>query len=403
MTNLTDRPRLRRLLVSNLADASSTQFVDLTLIMLAVAALGLSAGQNGLLNALGSASFLLLALPAGLAVDHVGPAVCLRISLTIKAAVTIAALALVATSSISIGWTMGLVTALGVASVLSENAQVAMVPLLGAGEQIGSTVAALMAADRAVTLVAPLAAGLALARQWQQGVLGLAVAAALLALVLVPRVTRRAVPSTEPGQGWLDSLREGRRAFAAAPLLVAVTVLAAAGNAGLAIGSAVEAVLVLQRLGLGTGFFGLLSSAGAATGLAAAAGAARVLRRAGAHRVFVGGALVQLVMATLPLLALCLPGASRPLLLVHAVGWAGSMTLTNVATAAHTASVVPPALIGRVAALRQLVTMGVVPLASLVAGLLADAAGMWAPLVVWPCCTVVGLVGYTMLSRRRAD
>ncbi len=389
---------LRRLLLSNLADASATQSIDLTLIMVAVTSLGLTAGQNGLLNALGSAAFLLLALPAGLAIDRHGPSVCLRISLTIKLTVTLAATGLLLAGALSLTATMAMIAALGIATVIAENAQLAITPLVArSADQIGSTVAALATADRAVSLLAPAAVGLALAAHLAGWVLGVGTLLAGLALALVPRVEAHA-PEHPSRAGWVGALREGVQAFGSDRRLVAVTVLAAAGNAGLAIGSAVEPVLILSRLGLGTAFFGLLGTAGAIAGLVAATAAARVIIRLGAVRVFRLGALVQITMATLPALALLAPTAARWLLVGHAVGWAASMTLTNVATATWTAATVPRALLGRVSALRQLITMGVVPLASLAAAALAQWGGLWLPLAVWPLCILAGLIAFTVLD-----
>ena len=69
-----DRPfsRLPRLLVSNGLDAGVGRILDTVTDVVAVTTLGMTTTQLGLLNALGSISFLLLAVPLGALVDARG-------------------------------------------------------------------------------------------------------------------------------------------------------------------------------------------------------------------------------------------------------------------------------------------------------------------------------------------
>ncbi|MGO1686395.1 MAG: hypothetical protein ACTHYR_15595 [Brachybacterium sp.] len=182
--------------------------------------------------------------------------------------------------------------------------------------------------------------------------------------------------------------------------LLATTLLVMAGNIGLAIGDSVESILVLRFLDLGVLFYGLLGTIAALSGLAAAAVAPRIVRALPVRTIFGVGAVVQSAVAALPLLALLVPSTGYVVMGAFSALWSITLTITNIAGGAYAAAAVDPASLGRTAAARRMLTMGAVPIAALGGGVLADLAGMIAPLIVWPAVTIAAALLFLLLGRR---
>lgn len=406
--------RIRAALTSNASDAGGNQTFDITLDIVAVGVLGFTATQMGLLNALGSLSFLLLAVPIGMLVDRVGAPRMLATFLLMKLCLCGLLLAFVAADVLTVTTTMIVVTAMGVLTVGSENAQTTIVPQLTTQpDRITRVVATMASADKIAGVIVPGVMGVVVAA-WG-GVPALTAALAMFALAAVAalplvRGTSADAPASEVadpptagatgGTGLLLSAAHGFVVMARNRFLLATTLLVVAGNIGLAIGDALLTVLILRTLDLGAGFFGLLGTIAAASGLIAAMIAPRVTAALSLRLVFGGGAIAQALAATLPLLTLLWPGAAHVLLVAYTILWAVILTITNIAGAAYTASVVPKESLGRTSAARRTLTMGCVPIAALSGGVLADTLGMWAPLLLWPALTFIAAAWYFALTRR---
>lgn len=414
-----DRPRftaLPRLLTSNGLDAASGKMLDTVLDVVTVTVLGMSTTQLGLLNALSTISFLLLAVPLGSVVDARGATRVLPVVLTSKVAILAAMTALLIGGALHPVVLMALVTALGVLTVAAENAQVSAVPLIEPDHgRIATAVASLSAADRVAGVVIPGATGLLLAAVGASRMLTVATVLAVLALVaalgLRRSQQRQSAESDEQARGAEEagapaarsSMLAGFHELASDRLLLASVILTTAGNRGLAIGDPVEAVLVLRRLGLGAAYWGALGTVGAVSGLVAAAVAPRIVRAVEARRIFAVGAMAQAFVATLPLASLLLPGAGAVLMIVFSALWSVTLTVTNIAAGSHLATAVDPAVLGRTAAASRTLTMGSVPLAALLGGWLGDAVGLAAPLVVWPGLTLAAALGFVLLTRGQIE
>lgn len=414
-----DRPRptvLPRLLTSNGLDAASGKMLDTVLDVVTVTVLGMSTTQLGLLNALGTISFLLLAVPLGSVADARGATRVLPVVLTGKVAILAATMSLLIAGALHPVVLMALVTALGVLTVAAENAQVSAVPLIEPDHgRIATAVASLSAADRVAGVVIPGATGLLLAAVGASRMLSVATVLAVLALVAVLglRRSQQSHPAESeeqaPGDHEADapatrsSMLSGFHELTSDRLLLASVILTTAGNMGLAIGDSVEAVLVLRRLELGAAYWGALGTVGAVSGLVAAAVAPRIVRAVEARRIFAAGAIVQALVAALPLASLLLPGAGTVLMLVFSALWSVTLTVTNIAAGSYLATAVDSAVLGRTAAASRTLTMGSVPVASFLGGWLGDAAGLAAPLVVWPALTLAAALGFVVLTRRGAE
>lgn len=390
--------------------------LDTVLDVVTVTVLGMSTTQLGLLNALGTISFLLLAVPLGSVVDARGATRVLPTVLTGKVAILAATTALLTTGTLQPAALMVLVTALGVLTAAAENAQVSAVPLIEPDQgRIATAVASLSAADRLAGVVMPGATGLLLAAAGASRILTAATVLAVMALAAALGLRRS--QQRHPGEhgervpgddatgapAARSSMPAGFHELVSDRLLLAAVILTTAGNMGLAIGDSVEAVLVLRRLGLGAAYWGALATVGAISGLGAAAVAPRIVRAVEARRIFAAGAIVQALVAALPLVSLLLHGAGAALMLVFSALWSATLTVTNIAAGSYLATAVDPSVLGRTSAASRTLTMGSVPVAAFLGGWLGDAAGLAAPLVVWPGLTLAAAIGFVILTRCRPE
>lgn len=417
MRNKPLQPRLRPAILSNASDAGANQLFGITLDIVTVTVLGFSATQVGLLNALGSLAFLFLSVPLGMLVDRVGAARVLAVSLVAKLLGSGTVLILFLTGQLGTVAAMVAVTVTGILTVASENAQTTIVPGLTRDTRgIAHVIATMASIDRAAGIIFPGVTG-ALIALWG-GAPALALSTAFFALAvaaMLPLVRKgpgRVRPARAPsaagnpagaakvlalgaGHGFAVLLRNR--------VLLGITLLTAAGNIGLAIGSSIQPILILRTLGLGMGFYGILGTVAAAAALTATFVAPAMVRRVSLRRLFGWGAVLQAVVAALSLAAYLWPGAAVVLLLAFEVCWAATLTVTNIAGAAFTANAVSATSLGRTSAAQRTITMGSVPLAAVGGGLLADAFGLGVPLLVWPLLTLGAAALFFMLTAHRAS
>lgn len=400
----------RRFLYSNAGDAASRSLADFTVDLIFVTTLGASAWQMGLLNTLGSLAFLVATIPIGYLVDRYRPLRLLRIGLAVKVALTVCLFLLTVTGTLSIGYGFLLVTILGMCNVVGETAQVSAVPQLNAvsGAQRSSSISALIArltaADQSLAIIVPVAAGTAFTLLGASALLTVSAVLALIALSLaclvkLPRQDgqRReedAGQNAEHDTHWrsgLTYLRHNR-------ILIAVTLAMMCSNFGLALGSAVEALFIINYLGFGAFGFGILAGLGGAGGLLGAALATRIAVRFSTTQLTTVTMMIKLALATMVFLAaFTTPAISMTLLAVQSVFWGVALIIFNVAVTAWVADITPEYLLGRVSSARRLFTFGAVPIGSLAGGAIGSAFGLPAALALWPLSIAVGLIGYLIV------
>lgn len=412
-------PHLKSLYLSNLSDAAGTKLFDTVISLTVVLHLGFSATQLGLLNFLGALSFFLLAVPAGIIVDRIGAVPALLSSLLAKTVFVFAVLALFYYDALNATTTLILVTVLGALSLFTETAQTTVAPLLVYEERkIADVVAKLAVADQVMSVVVPVAGGLLFALSGSLGGLLTAAVLALIATLAALRLWRiRARGTASPAQPAAtgDSAATAVAADVTQPqpagmlagfkvifrhrLLLATTLLVAAGNIGLAIGDTLTDLLLLRYMGVSPFVYGLLEGIGAIAGIIAALLSPRLLDRLPTSRIFGFGAVAQGLIACLPLVALTVPALSYLAMFLLSAGWAFIITVTNIAGSAYAAQVVPQRVLGRSIGARRMLTMGAVPFAALGSGILADLFDLWVPLLLWPGLTLAAALLFFLLAR----
>ena len=417
--------RLRLAKASNATDAFFVQAFGPWIEIVAVALLAASAWQMGLLNALSMVAFMILGIPIGVFVDRFEAVRVLKLALVAKVALAAVLVAVAASGHLTIPFLLAFATVMGIVTVATETAQVSTVPALTDHErQISRTVANIATWDRIASLVAPVAVAYGvtmLGANWTLlAAVGFAVLAMILALCIArPRATQAGPDAAESGdadadagepaaaaqapakQSFWEQVKDGWAVLVADRQLAGMTWLSAFTNAGLSMGAAVESILVIQTLDLGVEFYGILGSLMAVSGIVASFVSGRVADAVPVRKLYVWGGMGQCVAAALPLFAFAVPQAAVVLLILHAMTWGIILTITNVASQIYAATTVEQRLLGRISAFRRTLTMGLVPLGSIVGGVLGTVAGLWLPLLLWPVFTLFGVLIYMALDRRR--
>lgn len=417
--------RLRLAKASNATDAFFVQAFGPWIEIVAVALLAASAWQMGLLNALSMVAFMILGIPIGVFVDRFEAVRVLKLALVAKVALAAVLVAVAASGHLTIPFLLAFATVMGIVTVATETAQVSTVPALTDHErQISRTVANIATWDRIASLVAPVAVAYGVTMLGANWTLLAAVVFAVLAMILAlciarPRATQAGPDAAESGdadadagepaaaaqapakQSFWEQVKDGWAVLVADRQLAGMTWLSAFTNAGLSMGAAVESILVIQTLDLGVEFYGILGSLAAVSGVAASFVSGRIADAIPVRKLYVWGGMGQCVAASLPLFAFAAPQAAVVLLIIHTMAWGLILTITNVASQIYAATTVEQRLLGRISAFRRTLTRGLVPIGSIVGGVLGTVAGLWLPLLLWPVFTLFGVLIYMTLDRRR--
>ncbi len=399
----------RHLVGSNATDAAGRTLTDITIDLLFVGTLGASAFEMGLLNTLGSLAFVFASIPAGQLVDKYTALRLLRIGLAGKLVVLGCLTILASSGMLNIAIGMLLCTLLGVCNVFSETAQTSAVPqLIGDDSEsrtagIGKLIARLSAADQSMTVIIPALAGTGFTLLGAPVLLSVAVALSILALMMAWRVRsyREEQISHENRASSVisDSMLAGLKYLFTNRQLAASTVAVALANLGLAIGSSVEAIFVINDLGFGEFGFGLYASIAGIGGLVGALLATKIVNKFSSPRLFLWTGTTQI------LLALMMLGAaftnemwSIVLLGTQALGW-GSVTLIfNISASSWLVEITPENILGRVLSARRLITFGAVPVGSLFGGALGTVMGTPAALAAWVAASMLAVLSFVILQ-----
>ena len=368
----------RRLWAAETASHVGTQVVGVALPVVAVALLGATPWQMGVLNALETAAFLLVALPAGAWVDRWR-----RQRVLVRADVVRAvALATVPVAHLldvlTLGQLYAVAAVVGTATVFFDVAYQSYLPQLvdrsrltdGNGKlEISRSVAQVAGPGLTGVLLRVLAAPLLVV------VTSLGY---LLSALFVSRIEHdEVVPARAERRPMRAEIREGLAFVVTHPLLRRIVACTGTGNLFSAITGTLLAIYVLRTLGLSESTLGLVLSAGAAGGLLGAVTAAPVARVVGEGRTIPLSAVAVGAFAGCTPLAVLLDGAAQlALLVVGGIGLSWAVVVYNVVQVSFRQRLCPPGLLGRMNASVRFVVFGTMPVGALLGGLLGTAIGV---------------------------
>lgn len=404
----------RTLLLQNAAAVVGGALILLAVDVLFVVVLGASPWQMGLLNALSTTAFLICSLPLGQLIDRAHPARVLIWSTAGMAGTFAVLLGLLLVGRLTVTTGLLLMGVVGICAVAQQLSQTALAPrIIDATRErdepreqgIASLVGRITAVDQSLRIMVPAAAGLLVSVLGAAPVLagGLVfLAAATAGAGLIRRSLSSGPAAVGPPSRRRSSITEGIRVLWRHRSLRLVTMLVACSNAALAVGSAVEVLFVLEHRALSPAFLGVMLSVGGLGGVLGAVVAPALGRRFAASSLIVVTTLLQIMAAALmPTAAFASEELVPMLLLGHSLLWGMAAVAFNVVCAGWLAALTPVEMMGTVTAARTTLTMGVVPVGSLLGG----AVGSWCSVVLamtlWPALMIVGLASYLILRRTR--
>jgi MFS family permease len=370
----------------------------LALPLTAVVVLHASTFQVGVLSALATAAFLLIALPAGAVVDRLAKRklmmACDAARMVIVGSVPLAA----ALGALSMGQLYAVALAAGVGTVLFDVAYMSYVPLLVQSSQLTDANGKLQTTAEAARIAGPGLGGVLVGLIGAAGAMAAdaisyAVSVGSLLLIRTPEPAR-----SDPARSDPAASDAGRRHEAAGPRRPAARsgrwqeltaglsfifrepilrkIVACTGTANLfgSMISALQIIFLVRVLHVRPAYTGLVVALSALGGVAGGAASGPLARRIGSARI-IWVSILGLGPAAL-LIPLAQPGLG---VLLYVAGWASyafSGVLYNVAQLSYRQAICPPELLGRMNAAVRWIVWGTLPLGGLLGGVLGTVLGI---------------------------
>lgn len=374
-TSLWHHADFRRLWIGDTAAQAGVALGMLAVPYFAVTALHASDFQMGLLSALGSVGFLLVALPAGALVDRHD-----KRTIMIGADLGRALLLL----TLPVAFWLGMLTLaqlmvvaalVGVLTVFFDVSYQSYLPTLVRRDQVVEGNAKLQASQSVSQGAGPAIGGFLLTRLGPAPVIVVNAAGYLLSAAWLWRIKHRDVPVVPTGPRRMRTeIAEGLSFIVRHPLLRRLIACTALGNLT---GSAMGALLVLYQvrtLGMSAWQIGLVDSVAAVGGLLGALITTRMARTIGEGPTVIVTATAMMLLAFHSPLASVLPPI--PTFMVGGSAMMAMIVAYNVATVSFRQRLCPPALLGRMNASARFLVWGTMPIGALLGGTLATTLGV---------------------------
>lgn len=348
----------------------------LTIPLLAVGVLHATTFEMGLLTAASTAAFLVVGLPAGVWVDRVRR----------RRVMVVADLGrLVALGSVPVAYALGALTLVqlfvvtlvsGILTVFFDVAYQSYLPALVGRENLVEGNAKLTGSAQVATVAGPsLAGGLVQALGASVAVAvdaaSFAVSAAAVGTIRAPEPKPEVPPSGH--RRLAQDIAEGLRFVFGNVLLRAIAATTATSNFFSGITAAVEVVFLVRSVHASPGVIGLLFTMGGVGGVLGAFAAGPLATRLGGARATLVGIAGNLGGLLIPL---TLPGAGLVLFGLGLLIVGFFVVVYNVNQVSFRQRLCPDRLLGRMNATMRFVVWGVLPIGSLVGGVLGTLLGL---------------------------
>ncbi len=365
------------LLSGETVSSFGAMIVHVALPITAVTYLAATEFQVGLLGAAESAAFLFLALPAGAWVDRMSHRRVMIAANVVRAALLGIIPLAWGFGILSVVWLMWVALGVGVCRVFFDVAYMSIVPSLVPKKQLTEANSRLQATLEVANIAGPSAGGF-LAKVISAPILPLASVIGFLGSAFaVWRIPEPAVTRSTAPRHLSREIREGVDFVRHQPLIRPVVYAATTSNLFGTMAFTMFPVLALREFGLGSGVFGLIMTAGSVGAIVGALLGPVLARRYGEGHAVPISALASGIFAFVVPCSLLVPRPLAPyvlalgsfLMLVGIV----SFNITQVSLRQR---VCPPRLLGRMNATIRFAVWGVMPIGSLLAGVVAGAIGL---------------------------
>jgi MFS family permease len=373
------------------ADAISRTGSQITLVALpltAVLMLHASAEQVGILVALGTSAFLIIALPVGVWVDRLRRRPVMVTADLIRAMLLASVPVAAAFGVLSLMQLYVVALLTGFGNVFFDVAQQSYVSHLLGNDRLIAGFSKLETVTNGSMLAGPSAGGVLVQLVSAPGAIAINAASYLASAGFLARIRPREPDVHQPGERSRlhREIGVGLRYVNGHPVL---RLIALSGMIALLFEYAlltIQPLLLVRALGLSPAIYGLVVAGVAVGGIVGSVFANRVIVKLGLSRSL----WLPLVVTSPPLLLMPLVGHGWQIVL-YPLGYTSYMfglAFMNVAQVSYRQSICPPGLRGRMNATMRFLMWGMMPLGGLLGGFMAQAAGD--RLALWVC--VIGMI-----------
>lgn len=353
------------------------QLAHVAIPVLAVSLLQATPFQVGVLGAVDTAAFLLIGLPAGAWIDRLRKRHIMLTADLVRAAVLAVVPILWITGTLEF-WHLYVVGAvLGTATVFFDVAYQSFVPVLVPSASIGDANGKLESSAQIARIGGPAAGGALLTILAAPFVLAATALTYFASFLFLSRIhDEETLPDRAERRPLHREIQEGLSYVLRHPLLSRITAATSINNFFATIATTMLPILVLRELGLSPAVMGVAFSVGAGGGLLGALVAPWVASRLGEGTTIPISCLAGgLFLLMIPAAAL-VPTLAVPVLVVAEFGLAFTVLVYNITQVTFRQRVCPPRLLGRMNASIRFLVWGVMPIGSLLSGVLGTVLGV---------------------------
>ena len=371
---------MRRILVATLGEATGDDAVRTLLPLIAVTTLGVGGGLLGLLNALPFLWYLFAHRQIGSSVDALGYRRSVTVGNTLRVLTAGLLIVLLAAGHLSVPALLVLAAALGLGDALFTAGHSTMVPAVVGRDRTADCYQRIEAVSAITRISAPVAVSALLQLTSPAVALGLAVASYLVSLfvltTLPPRASETPAPARDPDaratpHGALAFEPEWTvRKVVSTPGLGNLTLATTLLNAAAMVSGTALVLFALETLQLAPSTVALLTAAGALGALLGAACSTPLRAHLPTGSAKLLATLAVALSSLIAPAALLLPAGQAVMLGAGELLIAASATAAAVVGSDVPARLIPQSHLGRASAAIRLLTIGVMPVASILGGVL---------------------------------
>ncbi|MFM5905177.1 MAG: MFS transporter [Micrococcales bacterium] len=381
------------------------QFTGLAIPVLAVTILHATEWQMGVLNAFGTAAFLLVGLIAGAWVDRWLKRRVMIVADLIRFATLLSIPILWFAGQLQI-WHLFLVAGIvGVAAVFFDVAYQSYIPILVSKEHIGPANSYLETTNQVAGVAGPSVVGFLLTLVKAPVLLVIDSASYLVSVLALSRIRDQETPKPATERRPLRvEIAEGIRFVWNQPLIRTISFTTATSNLFSSMIFTLMPLYVLRTLGISTALWGAMMSAAAIGGLLGASATGKLIKLVGEGPLIAVSALVSgLALGLVPLAASMSQTAAVVTLTIAEFVISFTVLTYNITQVTARQKLCPKPLLGRMNASIRFFVWGVMPIGSLAAGGLATAFGTVSVLWIGFAGTLAaaGFVLFSPLARLR--
>ncbi|GAB3570425.1 MFS transporter [Spelaeicoccus albus] len=392
----------RQLWLANFSGDMGNQVTSFALSITAVVFLHASAFEVALIAALARSANLILGIPAGVWIDR-WPRKWVLVSAALLQTLVVASVPVAyASDSLTVVQLIIIAPLLSISELFFDVAHTAVLPPLVGRDRVSEANARLSVSDNTARIVGPGAAGALLKIVSAPLLYVVSTAASLLTAVMASTINVSEKPTiTRDREKFWPSMTAGLRYVGKSVVLRTFMINAGTVNLGAGLIGAIYPLFILRDLGLTASQMGLALSIGAVGGIAGSIAGLPIMKLLGEIRtILVAICCLPIIFVLAPLT----PFVPLPdFALVSTVEFLLSFAIVTygISSSGIVARVTPNAMLGRVTSARRFVTLGSIPLGSLLGGATATWLGNDIALFLSVAC-IVGGAGNMLVSPLRS-